>query len=126
METMLQDGYHDAAPLETTCPMPECQRIITEVQIQEVAPDLVTNFEKWQLESFLGANRGTLRWCPGADCEWIAMKAREGLFEDHSNGFMCSNCQTAFCFRCGREPHPVGGGLLYRPEVIIVEEELVE
>jgi hypothetical protein len=53
------------------------------------------------------------------------MKAREALFEDQSDDFLCQNCQTGFCFRCGREPHPVGC-VLCRPEAIIVEEEPVE
>jgi hypothetical protein len=100
--------------------------MITEPNSTSGRPNFVANFEKGQLESFLGAHWGILCWCPGANCGWIAMKAREGLFEDQSNDFLCQNCQTDFCFYCGRKPRPVGG-ILCQPEVIIVEDkELVE
>jgi ariadne-1 len=66
------------------------------------------------VESYVEANTEILRWCPGADCRWIAIKPRLRLFEDDGDDFLCQNCQTALCFRCGHPPH---GGPCQEPPV---------
>jgi len=103
IETMLNEGLE--AALQTTCPIQNCEQTVTEVQIKQVAPDLLPVFENRQLQSFIQANPETLRWCPGPDCDCIAVHPSTNLFEDNVNDFRCDKCHTHFCFRCGEEPH---------------------
>jgi ariadne-1 len=104
IQNMLQEGGNVA--LRTTCPIPDCQVIVTAGDIERVAPELVPAYEKLELDSFVEAHATCLRQCPGPDCTWVAIIPRCGLFEDaHVLNYCCGNCQTRFCFNCRLPPH---------------------
>mmetsp|Transcript_8677 Transcript_8677/g.19624 ORF Transcript_8677/g.19624 Transcript_8677/m.19624 type:complete len:705 (-) Transcript_8677:2842-4956(-) len=98
--------------LSTTCPFVGCTECVTEDEVAELCPDLLPAFQRLQLHSFVGG-RGmeSVRWCPGPDCDMIAVRCRRDLFDciaqDNPTG-VCGTCSTAFCFRCGEEPHEAG------------------
>jgi ariadne-1 len=104
IQSMLQKGGIEA--LRTTCPIPDCQVIVTANDIERVAPDLVSTYEKLEMDSFVQAHANCLRHCPGPDCTWVAIIPRRGLFEDANVwNYCCDHCRTRFCFHCGRPPH---------------------
>ena len=101
--SVLPDEY-----LQTTCPIPECDKVVTEAEIEQVAPHLLPEYQSRQLHSFVDGNRETLRWCVGPDCkDQIAVRCRQGLFprREANVNVNCGACQTQFCFRCGQPPH---------------------
>ena len=106
--------------LQTTCPNAMCATVVTEVQIGQVAPNLLPEYEKRQLHSFVEGNRATMRWCPSPDCaNRVAIRCQHRLFRGRINNAMvasCDGCQTKFCFRCGREPHDYRYCELDRPD----------
>jgi len=98
--------------LSTTCPSVGCTECITEEEVKELCPDLLPAFRRLQLHSFVGG-RGmeALRWCPGPDCDRVAVRCRRDLFDCVDREIpagSCGSCATSFCFRCGEEPHPEG------------------
>jgi hypothetical protein len=104
---VLSDEY-----LQTTCPIPECNQVLTQVEIEQVAPHLLPEYHNQMLHSFVDGNRGTMRWCVGPDCKHqVAVAYRRGLFarvRNNNEGVSvatCGDCQTQFCFRCGQAPH---------------------
>jgi hypothetical protein len=104
---VLSDEY-----LQTTCPIPECNQVLTQVEIEQVAPHLLPEYHNRMLHSFVNANRGTMRWCVGPNCRHqVAVACWRGLFPGgrNNNGGVsvatCGDCQTKFCFRCGQAPH---------------------
>jgi hypothetical protein len=107
IETMLGPGLPDVA-LRTTCPREDCPLTLTEDLIQQAAPDLLPQFDLRQTESFVRAKRETLRFCPGPECGWVAVKPPQQFFEDEGCHHCCSNCNAHFCFRCGAAPHQGG------------------
>mmetsp|Transcript_23662 Transcript_23662/g.42941 ORF Transcript_23662/g.42941 Transcript_23662/m.42941 type:complete len:720 (+) Transcript_23662:41-2200(+) len=104
---ILSDEY-----LQRTCPIPECNQVLTQVEIEQVAPHLLPEYHNQMLHSFVDGNRGTMRWCVGPDCKHqVAVACRRGLFPRGRNNNQgvyvatCGDCQTQFCFRCGQAPH---------------------
>ena len=103
---VLTDEY-----LQTTCPIPDCNQVVTEMEIEQVAPHLLPEYQNRMLHSFVDGNRETMRWCVGPDCkDQVAVQCRWGLFPRRQNNdnvsvAVCGDCQTQFCFRCGQAPH---------------------
>jgi len=98
--------------LSTSCPSVGCNECVTELEVKELCPDLLPAFRRLQLHSFV-AGRGTesSRWCPGPDCDRVAVRCRRDLFDCVDREIptgTCGSCSTSFCFRCGEEPHPKG------------------
>ena len=101
--TMLSETYEVA--MVTSCPQVDCVRTINEVVIEAVMPEFIPRFENHQRHSFVVGHSRTVRWCPGPDCDQVAILPRDGMFEDHSKNFRCDKCSTDFCFACRRAPH---------------------
>lgn len=92
--------------IQATCPQAGCHELITEEEVQEVAPDLLDKFQLYQLRNFVELN-GTCRWCPGPGCERVAaIHSSSGFFQDSDSIIAhCDSCTTRFCIKCGEEPH---------------------
>jgi len=94
------------ATLLITCPESRCQQIITPHLIQEVAPELLPKYERQRLQSFVSGNHTTLQWCPGPECNKVAVQLKNDMFLQPNNTVFCRDgCQTRFCFLCGEAPH---------------------
>lgn len=100
MDDMMGDG---PTCLIKTCPSMECKEIITEVEVKDVAPNLLPKFQSYQLRSFVEVNE-KLRWCPGPGCEQVAVIDPRGMGPKGTICF-CDECKISFCHTCGREPH---------------------
>ncbi|KAL7553867.1 hypothetical protein ACHAWF_017206 [Thalassiosira exigua] len=89
-----------------TCPQAGCNELITEVEVERAAPDLLPKFEKYQVRSFV-ESYGMTRWCPGPGCERVALAPGSGgVFADAGVDVVkCTSCETCFCLKCGEEPH---------------------
>lgn len=90
----------------TTCPQAGCKEIVTEEEVERVRPDLLDKYKQYQLRNFVDLN-GTSRWCPGPGCERVAaLNSSSGMFHDSDAiTAVCDSCTTAFCIKCGEEPH---------------------
>ena len=84
-----------------TCPQDKCREIVTEVEVKEIVPNLLSKYESYQLRNFVEVN-GTSRWCPGPGCDRIAALPNGG---DTDVVARCDSCRTQFCLKCGEEPH---------------------
>jgi hypothetical protein len=100
------------------CPAaPRCDTIVRAATVRAVAPDLMSLYQKTQIELFIFHHQNGIRYCPGPDCDQVAFSYAAGdafggvvapQVEDphnHHNNFLCGKCQTAFCFACGQMPH---------------------
>jgi len=96
----------DKGPLcvRETCPQAGCNELITEEEVCRAAPDLLPKFECYQLRSFV-ETYGMTRWCPGPGCGQVALACGGGMFSDIGGDAKCNVCETAFCLKCGEEPH---------------------
>ena len=89
--------------VRTTCPEANCREAVTEDEIAAVRPNLLAQYENYQLRSFVETN-GSTRWCPFPGCTKVAMETGVAG-EDFSRIAQCNKCTTRFCLRCGEEPH---------------------
>lgn len=88
-----------------TCPQAGCCELLSEEEVGRVAPDLLPKFENYQLRSFV-ETYGLTRWCPGPGCGQVALAPGSGgVFADTGGVAKCNACDTAFCLKCGVEPH---------------------
>lgn len=115
--TMLSET-HETAML-THCPATGCETSVNEVLVKAVAPEYLPIFENHQRYDFVQCKRDWVRFCPGPDCDQIAIRPRADLFEDIGANFLCGKCQTHFCFTCGRVPHQG----VCEPDVLAAPEE---
>ncbi len=99
--TKLEEG---PSCIGATCPDIKCKEIITEVEVEKIAPHLCDKFVSFQLHYFI-QDRSTSRWCPGADCKYIATLQGEQPSNEHGMPVFCNGCNTSFCLACGFEPH---------------------
>lgn len=84
-----------------TCPQDKCREVVTEVEVTEIAPQMLPKYESYQLRNFVEVN-GTSRWCPGPGCDRIAAMPNGGETDAVAT---CDSCRTQFCLKCGEEPH---------------------
>ena len=87
-----------------TCPEPDCSEVMTEIEVQIAAPNLLPKFESYQLRSFVESNT-LARWCPGPGCERIACASSTLAMEQENYVAHCESCEISFCVRCGEENH---------------------
>lgn len=104
IKTKIGDG---PSCIQSTCPADKCNEIVTEVEVQLVAPDLLPKYQNYQLRNFVELSEKS-RWCPGPGCDRIAaiMAANGTLCDAESITASCDKCKTCFCLKCGSEPHP--------------------
>lgn len=88
-----------------TCPQAGCCELLSEEEVNKAAPDLLPKFENYQLRSFV-ETYGLTRWCPGPGCGQVALAPGSGgVFAESGGVAKCNACDTAFCLKCGVEPH---------------------
>ena len=109
LRTHLEEGQLAAL----ICPAVGCTEAVLLRHVQQVSADhLLPLSQDIQLRSFMEANNETLRWCPGCIRQnhpnpYVAVHPRQ-LFLEHGGyeyGFVCTACQSRFCFQCNNEPH---------------------
>eukprot|EP00529_Nitzschia_sp_RCC80_P009529 CAMPEP_0113460356 /NCGR_PEP_ID=MMETSP0014_2-20120614/10942_1 /TAXON_ID=2857 /ORGANISM="Nitzschia sp." /LENGTH=765 /DNA_ID=CAMNT_0000352001 /DNA_START=86 /DNA_END=2380 /DNA_ORIENTATION=+ /assembly_acc=CAM_ASM_000159 len=110
VEQMLRETPQTS--MSTTCPAQDCPSLVNRTFIQMVDPSFVPKFDQRQLASFVEGNQGTIRWCPGLDCDCAVLLPPQNFFpnegggrDDRRKNVFCESCQTAFCFQCGLAPH---------------------
>ena len=101
VDFMLEGG---PSCVRTNCPQANCREAVTEEEVAEVRPNLLSKFESYQLRSFVEID-GMARWCPGPGCTRVAMEMEGSGVENFSRVAECDECDTRFCLRCGQEPH---------------------
>jgi ariadne-1 len=100
VEVMIGDG---PTCIRTTCPAPSCSELVTEDEVEQAAPDLLSKFESFQVRSFVELSSDS-RWCPGPGCDRIAV-CKHSISAHGVAVATCDKCSTRFCIRCGEEPH---------------------
>lgn len=96
------------ACVRATCPEASCKEVMTEEEVEKVAPDQLQKFLSYQLRSFVESNKLT-RWCPGKGCERVACAQTASAMEQDDNVAHCDGCCSSFCMICGEEPHAPSG-----------------
>lgn len=97
-----------ATCVRKTCPEASCKEVITELDVEITAPDVLPKFQSFQLRSFVESNTLT-RWCPGRGCERVAYAQSASAMEQEDNVAHCDGCTCTFCMVCGEEPHAPSG-----------------
>ena len=89
-----------------TCPFASCTEVLTEVEVSAAAPHLLSQFQHYQLRSFVDSN-DLARFCPGRGCGRVAhcTKQTKAFVDEQDKIADCDACQTSFCIACGEEPH---------------------
>ena len=90
--------------IAATCPDFKCKELLTEVEVKKIVPNLYDTFVSYQLRNFI-EDRSTSRWCPGADCKYIATLPGTQTLSEHGMPVFCHGCSTSFCLGCGDSPH---------------------
>ena len=101
VEVMVADG---PTCIRTTCPAPSCNELVTEDEVQQAAPELLSKFESFQVKSFVELSSDS-RWCPGPGCNRIAVCKHSVATQCGAAVATCDTCATRFCIKCGEEPH---------------------
>ena len=89
-----------------TCPQSTCTEVLTEEEVTAAAPHLLSQFQHFQLRSFVDSNE-LARWCPGKGCERVAhcVKQTKAFVDEQDKIADCDACHLSFCIACGEEPH---------------------
>jgi hypothetical protein len=99
------EAASDQAPLpflKLTCPQHNCPVQITPNHIKKVGDqDQSAKWEMSLVEAFVDLDR-THRFCPGADCKFVAISSNNSE-KPHTS--ICEHCSATFCFQCGELPH---------------------
>lgn len=98
IQDMIDDG---PTCILKTCPQSKCREVVTEVEVKDISPQLLPQYESYQLRNFVEGN-GASRWCPGPGCDRIAALPNGGETDIVAT---CDSCKTQFCLKCGEEPH---------------------
>jgi len=100
VEVMIRDG---PTCIGMTCPAPGCTELVTEEEVEQAAPELLSKYRSFQVKSFVERSKDS-RWCPGRGCERIAVFSRSRSSQGATPA-CCDKCSMRFCMRCGEEAH---------------------
>ena len=79
LENQLQDAT-PAADFPPSCPHQSCQRRMNEEQVRFLTPHAIPKYRRLLLYPFVEGHAETMRWCPGPECDRIAVQSRDNLF----------------------------------------------
>jgi IBR domain, a half RING-finger domain/Zinc finger, C3HC4 type (RING finger) len=88
--------------LELRCPQHGCEAGLVRSDIQAICPSLLSKWDEYLLQCFIEQDPH-LRYCPGADCQCVAIVDHSSPSLPHK--ITCDSCKTCFCFECGERPH---------------------
>jgi len=100
VEVMIGDG---PTCVRKDCPAHGCSEVVTEEEVEQAAPELLSKYESFQVKSFVELSKES-RWCTGPGCDRIAV-CKQSTVTAGAIVAVCDMCTTAFCIKCGEEPH---------------------
>ena len=85
-----------------TCPNVKCSEVITEEEVNDLAPKLLHQFVNYQVCHYINGKNDS-KFCPGPGCDRIATFSSGGVVD--SEQVTCEACKTQFCLGCDNGPH---------------------
>jgi hypothetical protein len=90
--------------LTMTCPSLNCSERFTVDDARKIGPELSFTWHRAYLQAYVERSLGCRRFCPGPDCNMIAVAPPKESSELHHSA-TCSRCTTSFCMNCGESEH---------------------